>query len=130
MEDAQVAAAHLPELALGSQTGVAQDPVHGDVVARAGVGRIAAQDAAEAAPGDQVTGGGESGLIAGAVPADVRHVELAFMPKDEGTIDAAVIEGIGRRVRAQDELAVFVRRQVGLDIGHRQREGGREELPP
>ena len=38
---------------------------------------------------DEIAGGGEAGLVAGAVEADVKHVEAPVGAEDDGVVDGA-----------------------------------------
>jgi hypothetical protein len=62
---------------------------------------------------DEVGGGGEAGLVADAVEADVEHVEGSVGSEDDGVVDAALVEVAFAAGGFEDELRVFVGGTVG-----------------
>src|SRR5262245_29521060 len=77
---------------------------------------IAARNAGNALPVDQIVRARESGLITGAVEADIEHVEDAVMQKDEGIIHAFRVEGVRIGRSRKGQFPVFVRSTERRDL--------------
>ena len=110
---AEVAAVDFEGFAAGVQVFVAEDAADGEV--EFCVLRVGSRGPTRASrfQCDEVVRGGEAGLVAGAVEADVEHVELVVGAEDDGVVDAALVEVAFVAGGVEDELGIFVGCAVG-----------------
>ena len=86
---------------------------HGHVVFRVfGIG-IARAYECSAGPVEQVGRAGKARLVAGAVEADVEHVEAAVGAEDDGVVDGQAVEVLLVSGALQDKLRVFIWGAIG-----------------
>ena len=111
----EILAVDFDRFASAVQVLVAQDGADGEVVLRVGGGGVARADEGFARPVEEIVGGGEAGLVAGAVEADVEHVEAAVGAEDDGVVDARLVEVALVAGGFEDEFGIFVGRAVGSD---------------
>ena len=111
----EILAVDLESLARPVQVLVTQDRTDGEVVLRVGGSRVTRADESLTLPMEEIVGTGEPGLVADSVVADVQHVEAPVGAKDDGIVDAALVEVAFLASGAENQFRVFVRRSVRCD---------------